>query len=40
MAQTAKDYRSVDIPDSGHPLTTEQYRQFIEVTSSFLGVRS
>ena len=40
MARTAKDYRSVDIPDSGHPLTTEQYNQFIEVTSSFLGVHS
>jgi pimeloyl-ACP methyl ester carboxylesterase len=39
MAEVAKDFRSVDIPDSGHPLTTEQYAQFIEVTSSFLGVR-
>ena len=40
MAEVAKDFKSVDIPDSGHPLTTEQYSQFIEVTSSFLGVRS
>ena len=38
MAQVAKDFTTVDIADSGHPLTTEKPAEFIAATRSFLGV--
>lgn len=38
MGQVAKDFTTVDIPDSGHPLTTEKPAEFIAATRSFLGV--
>lgn len=37
MGEVAADFRSVDIPDSGHPLTTEKPLEFIEATRAFLG---
>ena len=38
MARDAKDFVTVDIPDSGHPLTTDKPSEFIATTRSFLGV--
>ena len=38
MARVVKDFSTVDIADSGHPLTTEKPVEFIEATKSFLGV--
>lgn len=38
MGQVAKHFTTVDIPESGHPLTTEKPAEFIDATRSFLGV--
>ncbi len=38
MARDARDFGTVDIPDSGHPLTTDKPSEFIAATCSFLGV--
>ncbi len=38
MAREAKNFATVDIPDSGHPLTTDKPAEFIAATRSFLNV--